>query len=110
MSLSSRRPSVHRSLLPCFLLLALALVTLATFPAPAPKATASGAPGFSEANKPLTPMTVPIVAINPVTSKTKPAIQSRLRESYGKLQLSFEANQGQTDSKVKFLSRGNGYT
>ena len=30
-------------------------------------------------------------------------------ESYGKLPLSFEANQGQTDSRVKFLSRGSGY-
>jgi len=30
--------------------------------------------------------------------------------SYGKLPLTFEANQGQTDAQVKFLSRGNGYT
>ncbi|HUO06200.1 MAG TPA: SBBP repeat-containing protein [Candidatus Binataceae bacterium] len=29
---------------------------------------------------------------------------------YGKIPLSFEANHGQTDSRVKFLSRGNGYT
>ena len=34
----------------------------------------------------------------------------RLQESYGKLPSSFEANQGQTDSKVKFTSRGSGYT
>jgi hypothetical protein len=32
-----------------------------------------------------------------------------LAESYGKLPLSFEANQGQTDSRVKFLSHGAGY-
>ncbi len=31
-------------------------------------------------------------------------------EAYGKLPLSFEANQGQTDRQVKFLSRGNGYS
>ena len=31
-------------------------------------------------------------------------------ESYGKLPLSFEVNQGQTDSRVKFLSRGQEYT
>ena len=31
-------------------------------------------------------------------------------ESYGKLPLAFEANQGQTDSQVKFLSRGAGYS
>ncbi len=31
-------------------------------------------------------------------------------EAYGKLPLSFEANHGQTDSQVRFLSRGRGYT
>src|SRR6266699_4217345 len=46
---------------------------------------------------------------------TKPAssaepTQARLAESYGKLPLSFEANRGQTDPRVKFLSRGSGYT
>src|SRR5438128_5786750 len=46
---------------------------------------------------------------------TKPAssaeaARARLAESYGKLPLSFEANQGQTDPRVKFLSRGSGYT
>src|SRR5947208_13376018 len=38
------------------------------------------------------------------------ASQARLAEAYGKLPLSFEANQGQTDRRVKFLSRGSGYT
>jgi hypothetical protein len=33
-----------------------------------------------------------------------------LVESYGKLPLSFEINKGQTDSQVKFLSRGSGYS
>src|SRR2546426_9326159 len=46
---------------------------------------------------------------------TKPAgsaeaAQARLAESYGKIPLSFEANRGQTDPRVKFLSRGSGYT
>ncbi len=36
--------------------------------------------------------------------------QAGLIERYGKLPLSFEGNQGQTDSQVKFLSRGHGYT
>ena len=35
---------------------------------------------------------------------------ARVIESYGKLPLSFEANQGQIDSDVKFLSRGSGYS
>ncbi|MBI3447301.1 MAG: SBBP repeat-containing protein [Acidobacteria bacterium] len=32
-----------------------------------------------------------------------------LAESYGRSPLRFEANQGQTDGRVRFLSRGNGY-
>jgi hypothetical protein len=39
-----------------------------------------------------------------------PKAQAQIVESYGKLPLSFEANQGQTDARVKFLSRGSGYT
>jgi Beta-propeller repeat len=42
--------------------------------------------------------------------KLDPKTQGRLLENYGKLPLSFEANHGQTDARVKFLSRGNGYT
>ena len=38
------------------------------------------------------------------------ASPARLAEAYGKLPLSFEANQGQTDRRVKFLSSGSGYT
>src|SRR6185295_5219064 len=72
-------------------------------------ALASGGRGVSKPNKPFTPASPPNVAVSD-TPKTKPALQSRLRESYGKLPLSFEANQGQMDSEVKFLSRGNGYS
>src|SRR5436853_1109070 len=36
--------------------------------------------------------------------------QARLDQAYGKLPLQFEANRGQTDSSVQFLSRGRGYT
>ena len=38
------------------------------------------------------------------------AIQARVSSNYGKLPLSFEINQGQTDSQVKFLARGQGYS
>jgi hypothetical protein len=34
----------------------------------------------------------------------------QLVSNYGKIPLSFEANQGQTNKRVKFLSRGNGYS
>ncbi|HZF19422.1 MAG TPA: SBBP repeat-containing protein [Burkholderiales bacterium] len=37
------------------------------------------------------------------------AADARLSESYGKLPLQFEANRGQTDKQVRFLSRGPGY-
>jgi hypothetical protein len=33
-----------------------------------------------------------------------------MREAYGRLPLSFEANRGQTDARVAFLARGPGYT
>jgi uncharacterized repeat protein (TIGR01451 family) len=36
--------------------------------------------------------------------------QKQAVQSYGRLPLAFEENQGQTDPRVKFLSRGEGYT
>src|SRR5215469_1265211 len=45
----------------------------------------------------------------PANGIRKAATQPAL-ESYGKLPLSFEANQGQADSRVKYLSHGRGYT
>ena len=41
---------------------------------------------------------------------TPTKIQPNLVANYGKLPLSFEANQGQVRGPVKFLSRGGGYT
>ena len=38
------------------------------------------------------------------------ANEPQVVENYGKLPLSFEANHGQSDSRVDFLSRGSGYT
>jgi len=40
----------------------------------------------------------------------EPTGRARAIESYGKLPLSFELNQGQTDRRVRFLSRGSGYS
>ena len=49
--------------------------------------------------------------IPPVPSaESNAAVQGRVSEAYGKLPLSFEANRGQTDQRVKFLSRGSGHT
>ena len=44
------------------------------------------------------------------TDKAERAVRARAVESYGKLPLSFEVNKGQTDSRVRFLSRGSGYS
>jgi hypothetical protein len=43
-------------------------------------------------------------------SQPNPQINAGSDEAYGKLSLSFEANQGQTDPQVKFLFRGAGST
>lgn len=53
--------------------------------------------------------------VNTVSSQSSMRIEADdvmkagLSKAYGKLPLSFEANRGQTDNQVKFLSRGNGY-
>ena len=46
----------------------------------------------------------------PTSSEANTASKARLVETYGKLSLSFEPNQGQTDEQVKFLSRVPGYS
>jgi hypothetical protein len=48
------------------------------------------------------------IASQPVTAT--PAARGRIQASYASLPLAFEANQGQTDSQVKYMARGNGYT
>src|SRR5437667_55333 len=65
----------------------------------------------------LLPITILFAAATVTAQKqavpiTKPTAQSRthLAASYGKLPLSFEANQGQTHREVKFLSRASGYS
>ena len=55
----------------------------------------SGAPGTAKSGR---------------SAQVSKAAKYRVAKAYGKLPLSFEANRGQTDGKVKFLSRGRGYT
>ncbi len=45
----------------------------------------------------------------PPLANRRQANQERLRKAYGELPLSFEANQGQTEPDIKFVSRGQGY-
>jgi len=50
-------------------------------------------------------------AVQPVASwKISSKVRPPLLEGYGRNSLAFEANQGQTDSSVKLLSRGMGYS
>jgi Beta-propeller repeat len=60
----------------------------------------------------------PVPLINPSAidaskvsaTQADPKAQARILENYGKLPLTFEANHGQTDGRVKFLARTGGYT
>src|ERR1700750_3095135 len=49
-------------------------------------------------------------AAHPASTQTSVVKPQNTATDYGRLPLSFEANQGQTDSRVKFLSRGQGYS
>src|ERR1700674_356692 len=49
--------------------------------------------------------------VSPISlSEADPKAQARILDSYGKLPLSFEANHGQADARVKFLTRTGGYS
>ncbi len=48
--------------------------------------------------------------VNDVNSKPDGATRARITDAFGKLPMRFEANKGQSHEKVKFLSRGSGYT
>ncbi len=53
----------------------------------------------------------PLLTPKPYSAAKYPAANKpQVVENYGKLPLSFEANQGQTDGRVNFLSRGSGYS
>ena len=55
----------------------------------------------------LCPSTLPLAA---PPAQPDAVTQAHARAAYGQLPLSFEANQGQADASVNFLSRGSGYT
>jgi Bacterial Ig-like domain (group 3)/MBG domain (YGX type)/Bacterial Ig-like domain (group 1)/Beta-propeller repeat len=51
-----------------------------------------------------------LAAQNPSPAKSISPTKPRPVATYGSLPLSFEANQGQSDPRVRFLSRGSGYS
>ena len=57
----------------------------------------------------LTPFHV-VLAFSFFALPAAAATDARVSETYGKLPLQFEANRGQTDKQVRFLSRGAGYS
>jgi hypothetical protein len=46
------------------------------------------------------------IALPITASQADPQAEARILASYGTLPLAFEANDGQNDARVKFLSRG----
>lgn len=53
--------------------------------------------------------TIPAIPLAAQTLPSAPPRSAQMQAEYGKLPLTFEANQGQTNPQVKFLSHGNGY-
>ena len=57
---------------------------------------------------------VPEITIEAATTtkdqKPDASTRARVAQEFGKLPMRFEANTGQSDRNVKFLSRGSGYT
>jgi len=67
---------------------------------------AQTAPCQSVVNKPAVVATPQSAGVQVTSKPSSPTFVA----DFGKLPLSFEANQGQSGPEVKFLSRGNGYS
>ena len=71
----------------------------------------SGISKSSAAEKSLRSDATAALPASQATAKdVDPATRASIAKSYGNLPLSFEVNNGQVDSSVKYLSRGSGYT
>lgn len=62
---------------------------------------------FIGGSVPETPLSPIVAALSQSAPLTTPA---QVREAYGQLPLSFEANHGQADESINYLARGAGYT
>jgi hypothetical protein len=60
----------------------------------------------------VTPVSLVLIAVLASAQDPSPSAlpHKTIAASYGKLPLSIEPNQGQTDARVQFVSRGDGYT
>src|SRR5947208_2570130 len=86
-----------------FLLLCLVIVSPAKVPIRKPAEIFDVVKPKPVWTKPITPITIP-------TSAKAAKGDPEQATTYGRLPLSFEANQGQIDSQVQFLSRGSSST
>lgn len=90
-----RRARVNARLVSAFCLVPVIAIVATTVLVLSPARHGSGASAASSA---------------PKSTTVAPAARHRIQASYAALPLAFEPNQGQTDSQVKYLARGNGYT
>jgi hypothetical protein len=77
----------------------------------APIAHAQADPASTSTDAALVPDPIRVASLSgPADAEIRQTNRASISASYMRLPLSFERNQGQTDSRVKFLARGNGYT
>ncbi len=88
----------------------LAAPAASTEVAGATPAKTEAAPAAAQTAPPADPARKQAGAKAKTAAAAKEAAQVKIAESYGKIPLHFEPNQGQTDDRVKFLARGPGYT
>ncbi len=87
------------------------LLAFVNLPNPSDRSTQRSRNSKIENGNSVAKSLLPSAISNPKLGNPKSPIQNpKLVESYGRLPLAFEANRGQTDGQVKFLSRGSGYT
>lgn len=67
-------------------------------------------PSLYSAKYALPPIPSKAAITNFKSSTLDQASKAKITENFGKIPLSFEANRGQADNSVKFISRGSGYT
>jgi uncharacterized repeat protein (TIGR01451 family) len=77
--------------------------------APSPAASSSAAPGRLKPVGAVSRLLNPDVSATPQTQSNPDDSLIKSANNYGRLPLSFEVNRGQTDRRVKFLARGQGY-
>ncbi len=90
-------PAFYPRLLPCLALKCSGLIALLLM-----QVLIAPPPSVGKASPSTQPRTI-------VSSTIDPATRARINEAYGKARLSFQANQGQSHPKVKFLARGGAY-